>query len=254
MSQLKRGIWLGVFALLLCVSGCSSLLGPASSDSMVVPEVDTLRTSSGPLGVPERVALRTVERSGYYEEVSTMLQGSTPSVTRLDSGTCAVVFNLELGEDEAKSDAFVVYPYVLFVVDISSKIVMQAYRVVPQLDAELLTVESMIKDDVRTVRMSECVAVKLKAARKIAEERHSGTGPVQPKRECDESLTQPRTACWCSRTVLGHFDTGCLQVCTTGCSVLPPAQSAACYGMCCASCWVPAYCTRVECRTIYPCS
>jgi len=256
-KRFRLAIGLTVVTLLVFLSGCASLLNPLHSDPLVTPEAEALSTSGvagSSLNPGERVALRAVQESSYYNEVSaSILRRSLPSVSRPTQVAYTVVFSLEPTEEGTSVDGFRIYAYVMFIVDSVTKQVLDAYKATPILSERTLFIESLARDVTYTQDMAPCVAAELAQARTAAEQRVGRDVRVQPKYECDESLTEPKTVCWCVETVPGHYDDDCLQDCADFCGVFPPPQCAICYASCYVGCWVPEYCIEVECETIYPC-
>jgi hypothetical protein len=77
-KRFRLSVGLTAMALLIFLGGCASLLNPLHSDPLVTPEAEALVTSGvagPPLNPGERVALRAVQESSYYKEVS----ASTPN-------------------------------------------------------------------------------------------------------------------------------------------------------------------------------
>ena len=256
-KRFRLSVGLTAMALLVFLSGCASLLNPLHSDPLVTPEAEALVTSGvagSSLNPGERVALRAVQESSYYNEVSaSILQRSLPSVSRPTQATYTVVFSLKPAEEGTSVDDFVIYPYVMFIVDSVTKQVLDACKVTSNLSERTLLVESLARDVTYTERMAPGVAAELEQGRVAAEQRTGRDVRVQPKYECDESLTEPVTVCWCVDEVPGHYDADCLQDCADFCGVFPPPQCAICYASCYVGCWVPEYCIEIACQTIYPC-
>lgn len=246
----------------IMIGGCSSLLGPLSGDQTDYAEF----SQSGPNEVPyhqmsvqERLAVRSVRNSPEYESISgSMLRGSTPLVLSPNGEECVVVFSLapETGK-EVRSGKSVVYPYVMFIADPATEQLLEVYKVSPDMDSGTLLVESLVRDESSNVPMDPDVLAELSGEPAANSVDSRGNPRVTPKYECDESLTYPKTVCWCTEYV--HHPATLKQpqfdYCTTACSVLPPAQASACTAACCILWIVFPYdeCVAQDCQTIYPC-
>jgi hypothetical protein len=78
-----------------------------------------------------------------------------------------------------------------------------------------------------------------------------------PEVICDESITEPRTECWCTLVQPSYIDWGCVAACEVGCLLC--GADTVCYSLfsayCIAQCTYPEQCIgEYECVTIYPCS
>lgn len=259
---MKNTRWMIVAAaiLLLCIliGGCTSLLSPLRANRVDLPEsleVNLNEPLYSQMGAQERIILRSVQSSPYYESISdSIVRDLPPSVSRPKGQECVVVYSLR--PDEASGfqrGALRAYPYVVFVADSITKELLEVSKVTPDVDSGMLLVESLSLGETYTCSMSPCVLAEISRLSDTAAKAWRGEPRLSPKYECDESLTEPETVCWCAETEPGHYDLDCLDVCTTGCGVLPPAQAVTCIGGCYVVCWVPEYCIEVECQTIYPC-
>lgn len=75
--------------------------------------------------------------------------------------------------------------------------------------------------------------------------------------ECDDSITEPRTECWCTEVRPAYTDWTCYAQCVAGCATCGTNAVcyAACTAYCLAQCTYPETCVgEYECVTIYPCS
>lgn len=247
-----------VASLILCIviGGCTSLLNPLREDRLEpskVLELDASAPIASQMGVGDRMALRSVQDSPQYKMLSdSFLPGSTPHISRPKGREYAVILSLKPDKGMVFQEFEInVYPYVVFVLDPITKELVEVCKATPSIDSGTLLVESLLQDETYTSEMSPCVLAELSQASQMVSRAWRGDRRLAPKYECDESLTEPKTTCWCTETVPGHYNTGCISDCLSVCEFAPFPP--VCIAVCMVACWVPAYCVEIECQTIYPC-
>ena len=211
-------------------------------------------------GSRENRILAMVRRSPEFKEIHLHLLRSQPTgIVQLGDGLIGVTFDLKREKEYcSNSSDCLVYPNVIFMIDITQEKVIEVVTSMP--DLNFMEVElrfSRAPQNDKRVKMSPIVIAKLEKARGGVQGEHEwmqGEMVIVPERICEPGLEEPETTCWCDVIVPGFLDSTCFSACTLACSFIPnlllrAACGAACYG----GCFVPAYCGHITCMTVYRC-
>ena len=142
-------------ALSLLLAGCASLLGPLRDETVEEQTPLAGNTSSSTHSLASRIAVRAVFDSPLFDDVSeSFTRRSLPSVKYVTDTSYAVVFSVEPDEGAESSDGFLVYPYVVFVVDVASREVLEVIEAIPSIEQGTLLIESLVQKDSFTQDMT----------------------------------------------------------------------------------------------------
>ncbi len=243
--------------LLIALVACTSLFVPFETDppdSQVVAPAGEGEGESRTLSIRDRVALRLVNDSPFYDEIAPLIRpGPEPNIVSHATGITTVVYSLELPQAAYLSDGPLVYPYVMFLVDSTSREILEVAKIVPDLSSRSLDAEILTTREHRILPMADSVYEELTQR---ADELGSR---VKPKDDlCDPDATNPYQVYICYEWVEGHYDEAALDICVTACTVLFEYNAPlklTCIGGCYYSCWIYGHCApgQGELVTIYPC-
>lgn len=253
-----RRLFAIVLLLALLAGGCTSIFDPISANKLG----DSEELEQGKRGeivqiasAFERLALRSVLDSSYYQNISdSVLEGSRPEIVRL-SNRYMVVISLESGEKETRNSGMAVCPYVVFIGDAVTRELVEVVRVSPELDSRTLVIESFTHgDSSSTMPMEPEVAERLLQLRGEFEEARMDRIRALPKIPCDPSLTEPEYNCWWVTTP-GYFTQPDYSICLADCYLACAYHPEACIGYMAACAyihWNPAV-EEWDCYWTYPC-
>ena len=233
-------------------TGCGHLFGVVENDALVEDSpaaVDSISTMGAGM-LRERIASRVIQESSEFGSISHLrFRGMPISVFSPTSSTMVIGFALAPEQGFSGSESVLgSRSSVLFFVDLDARQVVEATRYTSDLQAGIRYAESLTSDSQRVIELSNEVIAGVGKSRGLPGLK------VEPKRECDESLTYPLDVWYCMEWVDAYYDQpefdGCIGTCT---SLIGNPVILACVAVCHDLYWHRARCVDIRWETIYPC-